>query len=385
MRIALVDGTKKSNIYPLPLLKIGAWRKSIGDEVKIFYGSLPKAGAYDEIWITTKFTFDIPFAVGLTREAKSRARRVYVGGISATLLPEYFRREGVDVHIGLIPEAEPFHPDYSLLGFAPEYSITHTSRGCIRKCGFCMVSKLETEFCDRPEWDKDISPETRRILFFDNNWLAKPKKLLIRDVEKIRALMANNHIREVDFNQGLDARLVTEEIADLLAGLPIRPIRFAFDGMHEDKYYQTAITRMAARGHKDFRNYVLYNFKDTPEDFYYRLREGVRLSLELGIKVDSFPMRFQPILDVDNGRDYLGANWNPKARSGFMTIMGSASTSGQISFQNMAHFELFFGKNAAEFVKLINYPKIHELSEKRSGYLRMCRATGKAVDDGAAD
>ena len=79
-------------------------------------------------------------------------------------------------------------------------------------------------------------------------------------------------INEIDFNQAIDCRLFTDEIADLIQGLPITPLRFAFDGLHEDGFFQRAIEKVAKRGFWQIVNYVLYNFNDTPEDFYYRIR-----------------------------------------------------------------------------------------------------------------
>jgi hypothetical protein len=387
MRIALIDGTKTSTLYPLPLLKIGAWRKSLGDTCQIFDGTLPPAGTFDEIWITTRFTFDIPFAVGLVREAKRRAKRVWVGGISASLLPEYFEREGVEVHRGLIPEVEAFTPDYSLLGFEPEYSITNTSRGCIRKCGFCMVTKLEPKFSDRPEWDRDIHPATTKVLFYDNNWLAKSPKSFARDVQMLHDLTSAGKITEIDFNQGLDARLVTDEIADALQGLPIKPARFAFDGKQEDGFYQRAIERMVKRGFREFMSYVLYNFMDTPQDFYYRLRESVRLSSELRVNVDSFPMCYSPILQVDAHRNYVGKHWTLEMKRGFMTIQGAHSgpagtmtTHSHNTFPPLEEFEYWYGKDADEFVRLISYPNIRLLAARKKGALRIKRAKANTTE-----
>jgi hypothetical protein len=375
MKIALIDATPKSELYPLPLLKLGAWVKDRGDQCQLFLnGKLPAAKKFDEIWITTRFTFDMPFALGVVREAKKRARRVWVGGISASLLPEYYQSLGVDVHIGLLPEAEHYAPDYSILGHNPEYSITHTSRGCIRKCGFCMVSKLEKKFEDRAGWELDLSPHTKKVLFYDNNWIAKPFDELSRDVGIIRRLIKEKSINDIDFNQGLDARLVTDKIADLLQGLPIRPVRFAFDGMHEDKHIQNAIGKMAERGFKSFRNYVLYNFMDHPSDFYYRLREHVRLAHDLNIDVEAFPMRYQPILDINNQRDFIGKHWTKKERQAFMLILAKHSIYGQISTRDMDEFEFWFGKDENEFIALLNYPRIGELAKRKQGALRMKRA-----------
>ena len=116
MRIALVESSPKSRVYPLGLLKIGAWRQSLGDECELFLpdkggNRLPEAGRFDEIWITTLFTFDIPHAAGIVKHSTTLADRVLVGGISATLLPQYFERAGAEVHQGLLSEAEAFSPD----------------------------------------------------------------------------------------------------------------------------------------------------------------------------------------------------------------------------------------------------------------------------------
>jgi len=376
MRIALVDSTPKAKLYPLPLLKIGAWRKSLGDDCKIFNSILPKQDEFDEIWITTTFTYHIPIALGIIVEAKKRAKRVWVGGISATLLPDAFKKCGVEIHSGLLPDAEKFNPDYELLEELPEYSIAHTSRGCVRKCGFCMVQKLEPKFKNRLGWERDIHPNTKKILFFDNNWIAKGKKGLKYDTDILKRLVSDGKINEIDFNQGLDARLMTEDIADLMQGLPINPVRFAFDNVSYDEPYQNAIRIMAKRNFKVFMAYVLYNFEDTPQDFYYRIRKNVELSVEHGIASKSFPMRFQPILTSDIKRGYVGKNWTLKKRNAVNTILSKHSLVGQISCQGgktttpIEEFEYWFGKDANEFDMLLSYPKIRQLMERKKGNLK---------------
>jgi hypothetical protein len=381
VRIALIDSTPKGKIYPLPLLKIGAWRKAEGDDCQIYNDRLPKGGEFDEIWITTTFTFNIPHALGIVKEAVNRAGRVWVGGISATLLPERFEKLGVDVHRGLLPDAEKFSPDYSLLGVDPEYSISHTSRGCVRKCGFCMVRKLEPKFKNRKGWENDIHPGTNKVLFFDNNWIAKKRVDLEHDIDILKGLVSSGKVKHIDFNQGLDARLMTEEIADLLRGLPISPVRFAFDGMQEDGFYQRAVRMMAERGFRTFCSYVLYNFDDSPQDFYYRLRESVILTDDLHIECKSFPMRFQPILETDSQRFHVGDKWTLQKRNAVNNIVSKHSIDGQISCTGglegggpIGEFEYWFGKDAEEFNRLLSYPKLRELMAKKKGALRTSRA-----------
>ncbi len=379
MRIALIDTTPKARLYPLPLLKIGAWRKSLGDECVLFRDRLPKQSEFDAIWLTTCFTFDIPHALGIAIEAKRRAEHVMVGGVAATLLPEHFERHGLEVHQGLLPDAEAMPPDYTLLGKTPEYSITHTSRGCSRKCGFCMVRKLEPVFSARQKWVNDIHPATQQVLFYDNNWLAKGTAELMADIGTLHQLVKAGTITSIDFNQGLDCRLMTEKIADALRGLPIKPVRFAFDGMHEDGHYQRAVEMMVKRGFRNFMAYVLYNFNDTPEEFWYRLRESVRMTELLGVSVSSFPMRYQPIMEADKGRNYIGRKWDAMKRANFMRILSRQSMGGQVSCPGSAsmtplqEFGYWFGNTSAEFSRLLSYPRLTELMKKKKGNLRIAR------------
>jgi len=388
MRIALIYASESSTLYPLPLLKIGAMLRDRGEMVELFVNKLPKEGKhYDEAWISTCFTYDIPAARALIVEVKKRIHKIRVGGIAATLLPDSFRGLGVDVHIGLLADAEAFSPDYTLLEEKPAYSIAHTTRGCVRDCKFCMVPTLEPKFQHRTDWEKDIHPETSTVLFYDNNWLAKKDSEWNEDVAKLRALTASGRIKSFDFNQGLDCRLMTEERAKALEGLPLRPIRFAFDGKHEDKHYQRAIRLMHEHGFNEFLSYVLWNFMDTPEDFYYRLRVAAELTDELVCTVRSFPMRFQPILEVDPSRSYTGKHWTKVERRAVFEILNSTATHGQVSTVGgrggfasaVGEFELFFGKDEKEFRKLLNYPGISKLMEKRKGWLSFRRAQDRAA------
>jgi hypothetical protein len=365
VKIALVDATQRPVYYPAGLLKIGAWQKSLGHECTLHSKSLPREA--DEIWVSVVFTFDIPAALGLIKTGKERSNTVRVGGIAPTLMPWLFE----DPHIGLVPEAEEFCPDYGLVD-KQEYSIVWMSRGCVRNCDFCAVRKLEPNFTNVSDWEGCVN--TRKVVAYDNNWLAKPMSDLKGDVEK---MLQGDLV--VDFNQGLDCRLLTEKKADLLAAAPIRPIRFAFDGMQENGYYQDAVRLMHKKGKSQFITYTLYNFTDTPQDFYYRLRASAELSQELGVAVDSFPMRFHPLNRVD--RTYVGKHWTEHKLRAFRVILSAASgPSGAFTahchntMPPLEEFEYWLGKNADEFDRLLSYPKIRQLAARRKGALRMKRA-----------
>lgn len=78
--------------------------------------------------------------------------------------------------------------------------------------------------------------------------------------------------RYIDFNQGMDARLATDENMKKLAEINIRPLRIAFDHYEQREIYCRAIRLAAKYGIKDLSNYLLYNFEDKPDDLYYRMQ-----------------------------------------------------------------------------------------------------------------
>lgn len=382
MRVALIDTTKRRTHYSIALLKLGAWIRDRGDECELFEGTLPAAGAFEEIWLSTVFSFDMPRAIEFARAARDRADRVLIGGVSATLFPDYFTREGFEVVRGLVPEAEAVRPAYDLLPEPPDYAITHASRGCPRSCEFCMVSRLEPKFRARANWTQDVPEGVSEIRFYDNNVLALPPKKLEDLVGRTRALIDDFGITHIDFNQGLDARLLTGKSADLLALLPLHNVRFAFDAVQEEADYQRAIRMMAARGSTMFRTYLLYNHTGTPADFYHRIRASVELQIELRaagykVRVESYPMKFAPVVSPDLARDHVGYHWRRSDRDAIHDILSiSAAGSMTVSPGDLEEFEYWWGRDADEFLTLIRFPDLKLLLDRRRGSLRLARARG---------
>lgn len=369
MKIALIDTVKKPKFYPVSLLKLGAWRKSLGDECTLSNTVLPEEA--DEIWITTVFTFDIPYSLVIAEAAKKRCNKVVVGGVAASLIPEPFEDLGVEVFRGLHPEAESFSPDYSLLGEFPGYSVTHTSRGCIRKCEFCMVKNLEPKFYFKPNWENDIFPESERIVFYDNNWSAKPIKVMEEDVEKIHHLMKTSGVKTIDFNQSVDCRIITPEKVDLMVTLPFRPIRFAFDSISEEEPLTNVLRMFSERG-KRFKCSIdmLYNFEEHPKEIYRRMEIIIKLREELKWgHIDLFPMKFRPIKQIASS-GHVGRRWTKKTVQGFRQIVGTSSLRGTVSVHTEEDFRFWYGKDENEFMALLNYPKLLELCRRKKGNRR---------------
>ena len=168
-------------------------------------------------------------------------------------------------------------------------------------------------------------------------------------------------LRFVDFNQGLDARLFTPEKASLFGQIAIRPVRIAFDDIKTKEKYCAAIRMCKNVGIKDFSNYLLYNYKDHPDDLYNRLRINVDLCDKLEISIYSFPMKFHPIRKTDDmeedfshNRDYIGVNWNRKYIRAIQAILNS--TKGKIG-RGTSFFKKAFGENLEEYHKLLEMPE----------------------------
>ena len=168
--------------------------------------------------------------------------------------------------------------------------------------------------------------------------------------------------RFVDFNQGVDARLFNEDNVKLLASIAIRPLRIAFDDLKSRLAYEKALRLSAKAGIKDFSNYLLYNYNDTPEELYIRLRINVDLCDELGVSIYSFPMKYHPIhsevtdgINYSHNRDFIGKHWNRKYIRAIQAILNS--TKGKVG-KGTSFFEEAFGKDLIEFKELLEMPEV---------------------------
>lgn len=304
MRTLLVQPNYYSRFPPLGLLKISTYHRMLGDEVCFQKGCVAAPWTPDNIYVTSLFTYawkPVHEAVRFYQQQYPKAE-IILGGIYATLMPEHAAKSGATIHRGLFEQAEGMIPDYSLV---PDWnaSIVFSSRGCINDCPFCAVPKLEPEFKCRKTIKDLICPDHKKIILWDNNMLASPywKEILL----EIRSLNL-----PVDFNQGIDTRLMTPEKAKVLASLRTYMIRTAFDRPKQEQEVEDGIQMLIQAGvrPRDILVYLLYNFNDTPEDLLHRLQKA----MEWGVV--SYPMRYQPVkgryaLKKDS---FVGRHWSPE-------------------------------------------------------------------------
>ena len=182
--------------------------------------------------------------------------------------------------------------------------------------------------------------------------------------------------RYIDFNQGMDARLATDENMKKLSEINIRPLRIAFDHYEQKEIYCRAVRLAAKYGIKDLSNYLLYNFEDEPDHLYYRMRINVDLCEELGVTIYSFPMKFHPISDPEyfRNRDYIGRHWNRKFIRAIQAVLNS--TKGKVG-RGTAFFEEAFGRNIDEFHRLLWMPETFIIFRRKYDADLRSRLAGK--------
>jgi hypothetical protein len=407
--ILLIEPAYRNKYPPLGLMKLAQYHGPNGkrDNIKFIKGCDKSVldTCWDRIYVTTLFSFEwkrISEAIDFAVEASGgQPNNVFVGGIAASLMHKAFldetRWRGVRFINGLLKEApavslqldafqeelysadtsgapiEDLIPNYSILDqITYKYPVhdayfAYASRGCVRKCSFCGVPKLEGDLYDTPSLTKIVEGTQRLygskkdLVLMDNNVVASPRfKNIIAEIRDLGFIpgaklkrVRNSALRRVDFNQGVDARILCKDPMFLreLASICIKPLRIAFDHIGLRKPYETAIRFSHDVGLHDLSNYMLYNFHDSPADLYQRMRLNIQLNEELGIRIYSFPMRYQPTDMKD--RSYVGESWSKYFLRSMQLILQATHgiVSGAPKF-----FKRAFGSSEGEFENLLMRP-----------------------------
>ena len=172
--------------------------------------------------------------------------------------------------------------------------------------------------------------------------------------------------RFVDFNQGVDARLLTEKKMELLSQTPVRPLRIAFDSMKDAKVYEQAIRLAKKYNIEHLSNYLLFNYKDRPVELYRRLKLNVELCEELDLKIYSFPMRYSPIWDendLHHNRKFVGKFWNKKFIRSIQCVLNA--TKGKVG-RKKEFFEAAFGMDEKQYFEILWMPENYILNRNKA-------------------
>ena len=242
MNIGLID-VDSHNFPNLCLMKISAYHKAKGDNVEWWNG----LKHYDRVYQSKVFddTYSKPF------EWVVNADEIIKGG------------NGYDLKSVLPDEIEHIYPDYSLYGTNKAYGFL--TRGCPRHCPFCIVGDKE-------------GLKSRQVAELDEFWRGQKEIVLIdpnitasKECEKLFDDLINTK-SWIEFNQGIDARLLTDKGADQIDKMKIRMLHFAWDNYEMQTYEKLKHIRpvLHKRG-RELRVYVLTNYNTTHEQDLERI------------------------------------------------------------------------------------------------------------------
>lgn len=208
-KVLVVDADSHNDFPNLALMKLSSWLKEInnGDiQIDLIKG-VPDTAPLEP--------YDMTYVSCIYHQNKEKVQ-AYLNQL------QNYAVGGSGINYEWLPEPiEHIIPDYSLYNI--DYSMGFTSRGCIRNCGFCIVPKKEGAIKDHASITEFLHPTHTKIMILDNNFLASPKWK--ENLELMNGLRVN-------FNQGLDIRLVTEENAQLLAETKYYSWNFKTRGLH---------------------------------------------------------------------------------------------------------------------------------------------------------
>ena len=253
----------------LALMKISSYHKARGDNVE-WYNPLC---SYDKVYIAKVFSFTPDYGYYIN------ADQVEKGGT------------GYDIKKVLLPEIDRMIPDYDLYNVDKNLAYGFLTRGCPNHCKWCVVPKKEGNIATYMDIEEIAVNGRKNIILMDNNILASDYGL--QQIEKIISMGVR-----VDFNQGLDARLVTDDIARLLARVKwIKRIRFGCDtpGQIAECERATAlIDKYGYKGEYFFYCILLKDFKEAFERVNHWKKKGGR-----------FLPHCQPYRDLNNPRQII--------------------------------------------------------------------------------
>ncbi len=246
------------NFPSLPMMKLSAYHKSLGDSVSRY---IPLE-QYDLVYASKVFSF----TKDIDDEYAVRADKLIKGGTGYCITVE----NGIEVfdeskNTPLLKEIEHIYPDYSLFP-QYDYAVGFLTRGCPRGCGFCVVGKKEGRCSHQVAELSEFWRGQRLIKLLDPNILA------CGDHEKILTQLADSGAK-VDFTQGLDIRLTNPDNIKLLNAVKSPALHFAWDNAKEDltEHFKRFSEHTLVHNARNLTVYVLVNFNSTIDEDLYRI------------------------------------------------------------------------------------------------------------------
>ena len=277
MRVLLINVDSK--IPNLALMKISAYHKQRGDIVG-FDITEP-----DRVYISCIFTKNAARARGIATYYQNAD--IYLGG------------SGVDIDGRLPDDVERMRPDYSIYPRI-DYSLGYTTRGCIRKCPFCIVPRKEGRLTRWQHISEFHDPKHKKIIVLDNNVYADADWFFINTDYVIENNLSFNAV------QGMDIRILNEEIAARLNKIKwCGDLHFAFDNVRDEPKIIRGIEMLTAAGinPRKLIFYVLTGYDSTFEEDVYRV------NLLRSLNTNAFIMQYTSNRQTRDLANYVNRRW----------------------------------------------------------------------------
>lgn len=276
--------------------------------------------------------------------------KINIGGVFPSLNPEWFNKEKwksgsfgnswLHIHQGRHSDIENLVPKYDCTVIDEDWEygtekqresvlkkqqkvVLYTSRGCVNNCGYCAVPKLEGKQVNFPtirpylEAAKKEVPDATSVVLYDNNLT---EQTYIKDI--VDELVEFDYAVDV---HGLHVSAFTPEFAEQMARLKFRAqgkdsstpyMRFSFDKMkYEPDVWKAMKIFSEANIDTEFFCYMLYNWIDSPEDFWKRIIVSHDIARTYKKSIYLFPQRYEPFQALEKYK-YVGSKWTPELASG---------------------------------------------------------------------
>lgn len=273
MRIGLID--VDGHHYPnLPLMKISAWHKKQGDHVEWYQPMF--SGHMDKVYMSKIFSFTPDYEYFIDADEVIKGGSGYCIGLDDGKEVYHSERDH-----NLPDEIEHIYPDYSL--YPEECKDTaygFLTRGCPRGCSFCHVKDKEGRKAYKVADLSEFWHGQKNVVLCDPNILA------CKDHLELLQQLVDSKAR-IDFNQGLDIRLITDDNLSLIKQIKLKSVHFAFDRWQDKDIIEPKLRKfkeITGFGRSKVTVYILCNYDTTLEQDLYR----IQLCRELGFS--PYPM-----------------------------------------------------------------------------------------------
>jgi hypothetical protein len=339
MKYLLIEPKVKAKAPNIALLKWARWCEMHGHEYQYIRGCVEQTKSTDIALISCLFSYFSKKYEKTIDHYLKRCDKVIVGGVFPTLNPQWFNKikwnnhplgldDRLSIHCGIQPEIENLIPKYDVdiisedpLPYKQDRIVLYASRGCVNRCGYCAVPKLEgnmksfRSIKDTLEAGRKELPNAKSVVLYDNNFTEhKYFDDIIQELVDfgLPVDIHGLHVDSFDEHKAKQfARLKWASQSD--SGTPY--LRFSFDKLsYRDNIEKAYKLILEHKIKATLFLYLLYNYHDTPQDFFNRILACQEMVDRHNGTIIIFPQQYIPIDALD--RKHISNNWTKESLKG---------------------------------------------------------------------